>query len=339
MKGGETLYIVNATFYDMAAAFKQPIVTPKVRLERRKALIVELKTNEGESYFGECNAFETDWYAPTTIADVEADIRVWLDDIYGKSFYTYEEALKLADRLETTDARHTVVMAFYTMFHSLEDVTVDYGATVSGLTEESLNTLEETQPQRIKLKWTPHVLEDVQCLQSLAHQPAIAFDANESLSEYDIATALKLKDQHILYIEEPFKTLNAEELDEINQAMPIAIDEKATDLDRIKALVWNYPISVVVVKPFRLGGIDRAMEIIAWLSDNHIQIVIGGMYEYGLSRYFTALLAQYASLPSDITPSGYYYDTDVVPNSGCLENGQLKFSKPSIDTQVLDNAR
>ena len=333
------MYIVDATFYDMNAAFKQPIVTPKVRLERRKALIVELKTNEGESYFGECNAFETDWYAPTTIADVEADIRAWLDDIYGKNFYTYEEALKLADRLDTADARHTVVMAFYTMFHELEDVTVDYGATVSGLTQETLNTLEKTQPQRIKLKWTPHVLEDVQRLQSLAHQPSIALDANESLSEADIATALKLKDQHILYIEEPFKTLNAEELGKINQAMPIAIDEKATDLDRIKAIVCNYPISVVVVKPFRLGGIDRAMDILKWLSENNIHTVIGGMYEYGLSRYFTALLAQYASLPSDITPSGYYYNTDVVPNSGCLENGQLKFSKPSIDTQVLDNAR
>ena len=183
------------------------------------------------------------------------------------------------------------------------------------------------------------MLEDVQRLQGLTHQPAIAIDANESLSDQEITTVLKLKDQHILYIEEPFKTLKVEELDEINHAMPVAIDEKATDLDRIKSFVSDYPISVVVVKPFRLGGIDRAMEIITWLSDNNIQTVIGGMYEYGLSRYFTALLAQYASLPSDITPSGYYYNTDVVPNSGCLENGQLKFSKPSIDTQVLDNAR
>ncbi|MCY6990781.1 o-succinylbenzoate synthase [Staphylococcus argensis] len=323
----------------MNATFKQPIVTPKVRLESRKALIVELKMNNNESYFGECNAFETDWYAPTTIADVEADIRAWLEDVSGKSFYTYEEALTLANRLETTDARHTVVMAFYTMFHALEDITVDYGATVSGLTEERLLKLQETQPQRIKLKWTPNVLEDVQRLQNLAHQPEIALDANESLSEQDIATALKLKKQHILYIEEPFKTLKAEELDEINQAMPIAIDEKATDLDRIKALVRNHPIYVVVVKPFRLGGIDRAMEIIRWLSDHHIQTVIGGMYEYGLSRYFTALLAQYASLPSDITPSGYYFDTDCVPDSGRLEDGQLKFSKPVVDKQVLERAR
>lgn len=338
-KGGKALYIVDATFYDMNAAFKQPIVTPKIRLERRKALVVELNMNDGESYFGECNAFETDWYAPTTIADVEADIRAWLASIRGKDFSTYEAALKLADRLQTTDARHVIVMAFYTMFHSLGEVVVDYGATVSGLTDEQLVKLEQTRPQRVKLKWTPHVLKDVQRLQSLSHQPAIAIDANESLGEADISTAMKLQDQHILYIEEPFKVLNEEQLEAMNQAMPIAIDEKATDLSQIKALVRDYPISVVVVKPFRLGGIDRALEILKWLSDHGIRSVVGGMYEYGLSRYFTAFLAQYASLPSDITPSGYYYDMDFVQDSGLLENGQLKFSKPVVDKQVLEDPR
>ena len=34
-----------------------------------------------------------------------------------------------------------------------------------------------------------------------------------------------------------------------------------------------------------------------------------GMYEFGLSRYFTAMLAKEGSYPGDITPHGYYFLT------------------------------
>jgi L-alanine-DL-glutamate epimerase-like enolase superfamily enzyme len=37
----------------------------------------------------------------------------------------------------------------------------------------------------------------------------------------------------------------------------IAIDEKATDLQSILKIIHQYPITAVVVKPFRLGGIDN----------------------------------------------------------------------------------
>ena len=39
------------------------------------------------------------------------------------------------------------------------------------------------------------------------------------------------------------------------------------------------------------------------------------MYEYGLSRYFTALLAK-GSYPGDITPDGYYFETDFTQGIG-----------------------
>ena len=57
-------------------------------------------------------------------------------------------------------------------------------------------------------------------------------------------------------------------------------------------IIHQYPITAVVVKPFRLGGIDRALELIHLLKEKDIKVIVGGMYEYGLSRYFTALLAK-----------------------------------------------
>ncbi len=38
------------------------------------------------------------------------------------------------------------------------------------------------------------------------------------------------------------------------------------------------------------------------------------MYEYGLSRYFTAMLARKGDYPGDVTPAGYYFDQDGLLN-------------------------
>ena len=35
------------------------------------------------------------------------------------------------------------------------------------------------------------------------------------------------------------------------------------------------------------------------------------MYEFGLSRYFTAMLAKEGDYPGDVTPSGYYFEGDL----------------------------
>ena len=42
------------------------------------------------------------------------------------------------------------------------------------------------------------------------------------------------------------------------------------------------------------------------------------MYEFGLSRYFTAMLAK-GRLSGDVTPSGYYFEGDLVRDSGILK--------------------
>ena len=81
----------------------------------------------------------------------------------------------------------------------------------------------------------------------------------------------------------------------------IALDEKATDINSIISIVNQFPVKVVVVKPFRVGGLDRVQSLIRELKSIDIKVVIGGMYEYGLSRYFTALLAREGDYPGDVT--------------------------------------
>lgn len=59
------------------------------------------------------------------------------------------------------------------------------------------------------------------------------------------------------------------------------------------------------------------------------------MYEYGLSRYFTALLAKEGSYPGDITPDGYYFETDFTQGIGKLKRRIDIFQSPKVNINAL----
>lgn len=312
--------------------FKHAIVTPKVKLDKRKALFVEFITDKHIHYFGECNAFETDWYADETIEVVYDQAIKWFETFKNHEFERFSDVQNALQCLEKYPAtRSMIVMACYQAFYELETFNVPYGATVSGLTYKHIFNLKVTQPQRIKIKWSENILEDVKQLKRLQFEPQIVIDANESVKNSEVEKVMLLSSSDILYLEEPFKDIEKVNDFKDSELPPIAIDEKAVSLKAILYYVENYKIDVVVLKPFRLGGIDKVMEIIEILEQKHVKFVIGGMYEYGLSRYFTAFLARYATYPSDITPHGFYFENDIVAHSGILKRGSIYFEPPFVN--------
>ena len=329
--------IVDINYYLYNQSFRVPITTPKVHLTSRKALIIEMITSQGKSFFGECNAFESDWYDSETINSVQKVIEAWSSSIKNKEFSTFDAWLPYLNQLNAAPAaRATVVMAVFQMYQTLPIINVDYGATVSGLTEAHFVQLKETQPKRIKIKWSNHILKDLAHMnKQLDFEYQLVIDANESLTKEDLPKLALVKQYHPIYIEEPFKTMDLYKNYKHNLFPPVAIDEKATSVQQILTLCHSYNIQVVVIKPFRMGGIDHVIKLIHKLQRDNISVVIGGMYEYGLSRYFTAYLAQFGDYPGDITPSGYYYDHDLVSQSGILKQRRISFSPPVVDTSQL----
>lgn len=328
--------IVDINFYHYEANFKESVITPKVKMASRKALFIELITDTDNSYFGECNAFETAWYADETIEIVQTKAELWFSKYRENTFNDFSDIQYALNELNAYPAtRSTMMMACYQMFYVLPSFQVPYGATLNGLTSATLQQLTYTQPERVKIKWTANILEDIAIVKNLSFDTQIAVDANESLTLNQVHQLTALSDKQILYIEEPFESLA--ELQEFNnyKLPPIAIDEKATSEKAIIHAIDNYKIDVVVLKPFRLGGIDKVLDLIEICKCKRIKFVIGGMYEYGLSRYFTAMLAQYADYPSDITPEGYYFDHDIVQRSGILKGGSIYFEPPTIDVTQL----
>ena len=323
-------------FYKYSEPFKSQIVTPKVTLTHRDCLFLEIIDDKGYSYFGECNAFQTDWYNFETIDSVKEALQQWFIDIKNKSFESYEAALELLAPLEDTPAaRATIVMALYQMFHTLPSFSVAYGATASGLSNKQLAALKTTKPARIKLKWTPQIMDQIKKLRELDFHFQLVVDANESLTRQDMTELKLLAHENILYIEEPFKEISM--LDDVVDGTipPIALDEKSTSLSVILNLIELYDVDVVVLKPFRLGGIDRVQTAMDTLKKYGVKVVIGGMYEYGLSRYYTAMIARKGDYPGDVTPAGYYFEQDVVEHSGILKEGRLEFRPPKVDITQL----
>ncbi|MDT3959986.1 o-succinylbenzoate synthase [Staphylococcus kloosii] len=328
--------IINLELYYYNENFKQPIITPKITLSERKSLIIKLITDNNESYYGECNAFETNWYFDETIDIVINKIQDWYKKVQGMALNSFEEIKQTLTQLDAYPAtRSTIVMACYQMFNDLQSLAVGYGATISGLNSHKYRQLVETQPERIKLKWSTHILHDLDKLATLPFDFNIAVDANESLCLSDVNLLEQVATYNVIYVEEPFKSLQTLDKSGVTAQLDIAIDEKALEFNAIERAIKQHSIKVAVLKPFRLGGIDKVMDTLKSLEQLNVKTVIGGMYEYGLSRYFTAMLAQYATYTSDITPAGFYFANDFVENMGILKNGRLVFNPPVIDSAKL----
>lgn len=80
-----------------------------------------------------------------------------------------------------------------------------------------------------------------------------------------------------------------------------------------------------MLKLFRFGGIDRMLNVMKILKEKNIRFVVGGMYEFGLSRYFIVMLVKEGSYLGDIMLYGYYFVNDIVEISGILKGGMIYF--------------
>ena len=68
--------------------------------------------------------------------------------------------------------------------------------------------LKQTQPKRIKLKWTGQLNDDISLFDILPYDFELALDANESLDVSDFQKLESINDQNILYVK-PFKSLSS----------------------------------------------------------------------------------------------------------------------------------
>lgn len=326
----------NMNFYMFKAPFRVPIKTPLVELEEREVLIVEWQDVDGHNYYGECNAFKTDWYHFETIESIKEVLTNWFKKHEFDQINHYKLSCQLIDELnDFPNARSVMSMIFFQKFHELHDVKVEYGATVNHDIETYFKQYNGQLPSRIKIKWHDDIKNDIAFLEKNYPNIQRAIDANGVLSQNEISLLNTFEHQNFIYIEQPFSTFDSYYEYHKSLSLPIFIDESALNLEQIKQFNDSQIIDGVVIKPSRVGGIDKALEIIDYCKAHNLKYVIGGMYEFGLSGYFTAYLAEQSNYPSDITPSDYYFVDDIVFEKAVLENNKIIYSPPKIDVNKL----
>lgn len=85
--------------FEYEEPFQSPMITPKIKLNERKSLIIEILTHDDQSYYGECNAFATNWYDNETIERVIETINTWKSQIIGKVFTSFDAWLPYLSEL------------------------------------------------------------------------------------------------------------------------------------------------------------------------------------------------------------------------------------------------
>lgn len=142
----------------------------------------------------------------------------------------------------------------------------------------------------------------------------IQVDANGSLGEEHLDPLVRLFDLGVTAIEQPFP-VDRPDLAAMLVArtpIPVVADEAAPNLEAAQRLFEQGALSGISIKPPRVGGMSRALELLAWSVGRGIPATAGGMLESALGRHSLAAFAACdgLDLTGDLSPSRRWLATD-----------------------------
>ncbi|MCU7557232.1 enolase C-terminal domain-like protein [Macrococcus capreoli] len=317
--------ITKLNCYTYEAPFNTPIKSNLITMHSRKVLVVGMVIDEQE-YFAEINSFETPWYHYETIDIVFEKVIQIFHQIKGKVISNIDSLYRYLD-MKYPNASSCFDVVYYQYTHALKPLMIPIGQTL-----HHDATHIHPDAARVKLKMHQNIVQQVQSIRAQS-SVQIVIDANGLLDASHFQLLNSLSQYHIQYIEQPFRKLNHyEAMHRAFPHVPLAIDESATDM---QAIHNHYEVGVktAVIKYCRLGGVTRALQLQTAFPD--MQFVSGGMYEFGVSKYYTAMLgAQFKTVP-DVTPKGTYFNDDYSLYDESIIDAQLHLSVPKVNRDRL----
>lgn len=308
--------------YTYEAPFKVPIKTNLVQMNERKVLVVGIVI-DGVEYFAEVNSFETPWYHYETIATSIDNCRDIFNSIKHIDIPSIE-ALQPYLKVDALNASSAFDVIAYQYFNPLKSVTVPIGETL----HQGVSSFNHDS-KRIKLKMHHNIAEQVQTIRESSNIP-IVIDANGLLQEDHFELLNTLSQYDISYIEQPFKHIKLyDALLKRHPHIPLAIDESATDRQTIQAF-RDIGVTTAVVKYSRIGGITKVQSL-----PKQMTYVSGGMYEFGLSKYVTAMLGEQFGTVPDVTKRGTYFEHDFTTYDEAVSDGCLTMTPPVVQKEQL----
>ncbi len=200
--------------------------------------------------------------------------------------------------------------------------------------------------KRIKIKIKPGW--DIEVLKAIREQfgsiPLMA-DANSAYSLHDVDVLKALDEYDLIMIEQPLGHEDFVEHAELqkNLKTPVCLDESINGVDSLHAALLLNSCRIVNIKPARVGGYAKAIEIHDICLKNNIGVWCGGMLEFGIGRAFNVALCSLENFkyPGDVSSSSRYYEQDIVDPPIEFSQGELEIpDRPgtgfNVDEKALD---
>jgi L-Ala-D/L-Glu epimerase len=156
-----------------------------------------------------------------------------------------------------------------------------------------------------------------------------AIDISRSLEPYNIA-----------YLEQPLPASDIGALAQLRKQVnvPIAADEAASNVDRVRELISTEAVDVIVLKSGVVGGLSPCREIIDLATDADIRVVVTTALETGIAMAAALHLA--ATLPDPVPAcglaTGALMETDLLVSSLRIESGMMRVPEgPGIGVEPV----
>ncbi len=311
----------------------RPFRTARGALKTRRLLLLEAEVDDVTGW-GECAAFETPFYTAETIETARHVLRDFL--VPAARGAPLEHPSQVQTRFAWVRghpmAKATLEMALWDAWGKLRGASLasmlgaarkEVPVGVALGVQENLETLLGTVGahrargyRRVKLKIKPGWdVQPVAAVRRAFPDLPLQVDANAAYTRESAGKLLPLDEYGLLLIEQPLPEddLPGHARLQARLQTPLCLDESIASPAQARAALELEACRVLNIKPGRVGGLSRAVEIHDLCRARGIPVWCGGMLESGLGRAANLALAALPgfTLPGDISATERYYRQDI----------------------------
>ena len=345
--------IKEIRLYRVSVPLKNHFSTHLQTVTDRESIFVEMVDSDGEVGLGECVAFSSPWYTEETVQTCWDALINWLIPALVNKEFTHPSDVsdEFSHIKGNRMAKACLDQAAWDLFAIKKGLPlwkllggvrdeIDAGVVLTGgIDDWMVSAVQDARNagyKRVKLKIDANTNPlELKKLVDSSEDMLFFADANGIFDKLGL-DALKNYDQvGLALIEQPFGDDEWNVHREAVQSMetPIALDESIRSVKDAKRMATIGAGSVVVLKPGRIGGTTEALKVVEVAKENELDLWIGGMIEFGISKAHNLALASLAefSLPGDFSASDHFWHEDPVEPSVVIENGVINLSeRPGI---------
>jgi o-succinylbenzoate synthase len=350
------------TMREIHLPLKEPFRISSGVTDVRRICLLELVSSEGAVEWSECVAGEEPNYSYETIDTAWLAIREWVAPrVIGRELKDPREVYPLleADFRGHSMAKAAVEMGVWAIAARMAGISlsallggvrkqIEVGISI-GIQEnpEALAAIVQKSLRegyrKVKMKIEPG--RDIEFVRSVrgavGSNPHLMVDANNAYGEADFEVLRKLDEFDLMMIEQPLACDDLVRHAKLQRILKtrLCLDESITSVERAQDMIELGSGRIVNIKPGRVGGFASSIAIHDLCARHDIPVWCGGMLESGIGRAHNVALASLANftLPGDISPSGRYWEQDIVhPEWTMSKEGMIDVpaSKPGIGVSV-----